>query len=68
MENPQFRINTHFSESAIIRRQKMNKLIVGATGATGQLLTEELLNRGQLVKVIVRSPDKLPAAVRIMTT
>ena len=42
----------------------MNKLIVGATGATGRLLTEELLNRGQLVKVIVRSPDKLPTAVK----
>ena len=42
----------------------MNILIVGATGATGRLLTEELLNRGQLVKVIVRSPDKLPAAVK----
>jgi nucleoside-diphosphate-sugar epimerase len=42
----------------------MNKLIVGATGATGRLLTEELLNRGQLVKVIVRSPDKLPTTVK----
>lgn len=42
----------------------MNILIVGATGATGRLLTEELLNRGQLVKVIVRSPDKLPPAVK----
>ena len=42
----------------------MNNLIVGATGATGRLLTEELLNRGQFVKVIVRSPDKLPAAIR----
>ncbi len=42
----------------------MNYLIVGATGATGRLLTEELLNRGQLVKVIVRSPDKLPTAVK----
>ena len=42
----------------------MNNLIVGATGATGRLLTEELLNRGQFVKVIVRSPDKLPVAVR----
>lgn len=40
----------------------MNVLIVGATGATGRLLTEELLNRGQFVKVIVRSPEKLPAA------
>ena len=42
----------------------MNSLIVGASGATGRLLTEELLNRGQHVKVIVRSPDKLPAVIR----
>lgn len=42
----------------------MNNLIVGASGATGRLLTEELLNRGQFVKVIVRSPDKLPIAFR----
>ncbi|MCP4418074.1 MAG: SDR family oxidoreductase [Chloroflexi bacterium] len=42
----------------------MNILIVGASGATGRLLTEELLNRGQFVKVIVRSPSKLPTAVR----
>ena len=42
----------------------MNILIVGASGATGRLLTEELLNRGQFVKVIVRSPDKLPTAIK----
>ena len=42
----------------------MNILIVGASGATGQLLTNELLNRGQIVKVIVRSPDRLPIAIR----
>lgn len=42
----------------------MNILIVGASGATGRLLTEELLNRGQFVKIIVRSPDKLPTAVK----
>ncbi len=42
----------------------MNSLIVGATGATGRLLTNELLKRGQFVKVIVRSPDKLPAVIR----
>ncbi len=42
----------------------MNNLVVGATGATGRLLTEELLNRRQNVKVIVRSPGKLPPAVR----
>ena len=45
-------------------KEKMNVLIVGASGATGRLLTEELLNRGQFVKVIVRSPDKLPAVLR----
>ena len=42
----------------------MNVLIVGASGSTGRLLTKELLNRGQFVKAIVRSPDKLPAALR----
>jgi nucleoside-diphosphate-sugar epimerase len=42
----------------------MNNLIVGASGATGRLLTEELLNRGQFVKVIVRSADKMPAAIK----
>lgn len=42
----------------------MNILVVGASGATGRLLTEELLNRGEFVKVIVRSPEKLPATIR----
>ncbi len=37
----------------------MKILIVGATGATGRLLVDELLNRGHNVKAIVRSPDKL---------
>jgi len=39
-------------------------LVVGASGATGRLLVEQLLNRGQNVKVIVRLPDKLPEAVK----
>jgi len=38
----------------------MATLIVGATGATGRLLVEQLLNRGEEVRVIVRLPDKLP--------
>lgn len=42
----------------------MNILIVGASGATGRLLTEQLLDLGHSVKVIVRSPDKLPAVVK----
>ena len=42
----------------------MTTLVVGASGATGRLLVEQLLNRGQIVKVIVRSPDKLPEVVK----
>jgi cation diffusion facilitator CzcD-associated flavoprotein CzcO len=37
----------------------MTILVVGANGATGRLLVEQLLNRGEKVKVIVRSTDKL---------
>lgn len=37
----------------------MTTLIVGASGATGRLLVEQLLKRGQNVRVIVRSPEKL---------
>ncbi len=42
----------------------MTTLIVGATGKTGRLLVHHLLNRGEAVKVIVRSPDALSEAVR----
>lgn len=42
----------------------MTTLVVGATGATGRLLVEQLLNRGHNVKVIVRSPDKLPEGLK----
>ncbi len=38
----------------------MTVLVVGASGATGRLLVEQLLNRGIIVKVIVRSVEKLP--------
>ena len=38
----------------------MTTLVVRASGATGRRLVQQLLNRGQNVKVIVRSPDKLP--------
>ncbi len=38
----------------------MTILVVGASGATGRLLVEQLLNRGQTVRAIVRSPEKLP--------
>ncbi len=35
-------------------------LVVGASGATGMNLVEQLLKRGQNVRVIVRYPEKLP--------
>lgn len=41
----------------------MTALVVGASGATGRLLVEQLLNRGQQVKIIVRSNNNLPDAV-----
>lgn len=42
----------------------MTILVVGATGATGRLLVEQLLARGRKVHAVVRSPDKLPDALR----
>jgi putative NADH-flavin reductase len=38
----------------------MTILVVGASGVTGQLLVEQLINRGLNVKIIVRTPEKLP--------
>jgi len=38
----------------------MTTLVVGASGATGRLLVEQLCSRGEDVKVIVRSPKNLP--------
>jgi len=42
----------------------MTTLVVGASGATGRLLVEELLGSGHAVKIIVRSLDSLPETVR----
>ncbi|MEZ4621542.1 MAG: NAD(P)-binding oxidoreductase [Caldilineaceae bacterium] len=42
----------------------MNIVIVGASGATGRWLVEQLLDRGHSVKAIVRSADRLPDTVR----
>ncbi len=41
----------------------MTTLVVGASGATGRLLVEQLLERGQYVKIIVRSTANLPVIV-----
>lgn len=40
----------------------MTILVVGASGATGRLLVEQLLNAGQSVKVIVRPTGEIPDA------
>jgi nucleoside-diphosphate-sugar epimerase len=42
----------------------MTILVVGATGATGRLLVQNLLSQGLQVRAIVRSPDKLPEDVK----
>ena len=42
----------------------MNVLIVGASGATGRLLVEQLLERDIEVRAIVRSADRLPEKLR----
>lgn len=42
----------------------MTVLVVGASGATGRLLVEDLLSRGDRVRAVVRSPEKLPEALR----
>lgn len=41
----------------------MTSLIVGASGATGRLLIEQLLNHEHHVKAVVRSPEKLPQSL-----
>ncbi|GAA4311811.1 SDR family oxidoreductase [Pontixanthobacter gangjinensis] len=40
----------------------MTTLVAGASGATGRKLVEQLLERGEKVKAIVRSPENLPAS------
>ena len=42
----------------------MTILVVGASGATGIKLVEELLNREHNVKAIVRSPERLPDSIK----
>lgn len=42
----------------------MKTLVNGATGNTGRKLVKELINRGQYVTAIVRSPHKLPVKIR----
>ena len=40
----------------------MTTMVVGASGATGRLLVEQLLSNGECVKIIVRSKSNLRQA------
>tara|TARA_Y100001972_G_C7661801_1_gene333933 strand:+ start:1455 stop:2180 length:726 start_codon:yes stop_codon:yes gene_type:complete len=40
----------------------MTTLVLGASGATGRKLVEQLLLKSQKIKIIVRAPDRLPEA------
>jgi hypothetical protein len=42
----------------------MSTLVVGASGATGKLLVEQLVMKGEEVKIIVRSIEGLPKKLR----
>jgi len=42
----------------------MTIIVVGASGATGSLLVEQLLERGELVRVVVRKESSLSIAVQ----
>ena len=42
----------------------MKTLVVGASGATGQLLVDQLLKQGHSVKIIVRSMDALKDTIK----
>ncbi|MFT5549439.1 MAG: nucleoside-diphosphate-sugar epimerase [Candidatus Azotimanducaceae bacterium] len=42
----------------------MTTLVVGASGATGRLLVEQLLDFGEPVKIIVRSLESVPVALK----
>ena len=42
----------------------MTILVVGASGATGRLVVEQLLDRGLEVRAVLRSPESLPKDLR----
>ncbi|MDZ7764501.1 MAG: NAD(P)H-binding protein [Melioribacteraceae bacterium] len=42
----------------------MAVFVAGATGATGRLLVEQLLNRNVNVKTVVRDKNRLPEKIR----
>lgn len=44
--------------------KQMKTLVVGASGATGKLLVEQLIEKNHLVKIIVRNKSVLPDSIR----
>jgi hypothetical protein len=62
-DNPinQFGLNEHLTRS---ERINMTVFVVGASGATGQRVVEQLLDRGQYVKAVVRGAERLPETLR----
>jgi NAD(P)-dependent dehydrogenase (short-subunit alcohol dehydrogenase family) len=42
----------------------MTTLVVGASGATGRLLVDQLLSRGECVRIIVRADSKLASRIK----
>ncbi len=45
-------------------KDKITVLVAGASGSTGRLLVEQLLDYGQHVKIIVRSKNNLPESIK----
>lgn len=43
----------------------MATLVLGATGATGRLVVEQLIQRGEKTKLIVRSTEQLPTHIKV---
>lgn len=59
-----YRIGKVAINEFIIGEKAMTTLVVGANGATGRLLVEQLLEQGEMVKIIVRSIDSLPDIIK----
>ena len=45
-------------------KDKITVLVAGASGATGRLLVEQLLDYGHYLKIIVRSKNNLPESIK----
>jgi putative NADH-flavin reductase len=58
------RIGTVLINEVMIGEKMMTTLVVGASGATGRLLVEQLLAQGEKVKIIVRTIDSLPRLIK----